>query len=309
MNTQEIVYQNQMAVLRGVQFIIAASKKKALFDVFDLYIENHSRIYKRSVSRDLLSMRHWKTVFTSNPFFDDITNLDIDNYIAGRIRDGAAKASINREIAFFKAVIKKAEKWDIATPKRLEIKFFKEKHKVMYFSKEDVHKMLNSKYYENDYRVSHLKTVIIIGLQTGMRRSEIFNLQWDQVDFDAKLIRLLHTKSGEEQAVSLPDELASHLSGLKRTSPWVITDHRGRHVLEAKNSFRSLLKFEGIWRKGYCMHTMRHTFASHLAMLGVSLGVIQECLRHADISTTMRYAHISDKHKLDCVNGLSKVFH
>lgn len=308
MNNQEIVVQNQLARLMGFQILQNVVNKKQLFDVMDDYIQNHSKVYKRSVSRDELSVKKWRDGFKDNPFFDDLNSLDIQKYVASRIGSGAAPASVNRELAFFKAVVKKAEDWGVNVPK-VKVKFFKEKHKLQYFSKEETVKLLTSGFYKSNRRVAHLKTVVMIGIHTGMRRSEILNLKWDQVDFEAKVIRLLETKSGDEQTVSMPDLLITYLESVPKNSPWVITDYRGLHVKDVKNSFKALLKFEGIFKPGYTLHTLRHTFASHLAMAGVSLGVIQDCLRHADISTTMRYAHISDQHKRDSVNKLAEVFH
>lgn len=155
-----------------------------------------------------------------------------------------------------------------------------------------------------------MKSFVMLAIYTGMRsRSEILALKWDQVDLDARLIRILDTKSQEEQTVIIPDALYAYLVNAPRRSEYVVSDYKGRQVKDIKNGFKALLKFEGLDGKGYTPHTLRHTFASHMVMSGASIPVVKECLRHADISTTMRYAHLSDQHKKDSVNKLEEVFH
>jgi site-specific recombinase XerD len=82
-------------------------------------------------------------------------------------------------------------------------------------------------------------------------------------------------------------------------SPYVF----GRRVGDIRESFTRAAKRAGI--KECTFHTLRHTFASHLIMRGVSLNATGELLGHADIKTTMTYAHPSQEHLKNSVNLLN----
>ena len=58
----------------------------------------------------------------------------------------------------------------------------------------------------------------------------------------------------------------------------------------------------------FTLHDLRHTFASHLVMEGVDLPTVQKLMGHADISTTMIYAHLAPDHMKDAINRLSSRF-
>ena len=105
------------------------------------------------------------------------------------------------------------------------------------------------------------------------------------------------TKSGEHQTVCISDVLREYLIELKSKaeSEYVISEH-GHRIHELRKSFRNLLNTAGVYKPGYCIHTLRHTLASHLVMHGTDLTTIKDLLRHQSIQTTMRYTHLSQAH-------------
>jgi integrase len=70
-----------------------------------------------------------------------------------------------------------------------------------------------------------------------------------------------------------------------------------------RTAFASALRRAGI--EDFRFHDLRHSFASHLVMRGVSIKAVQELLRHKNIQMTMRYAHLSQEHKKEAVNALN----
>jgi integrase len=88
-------------------------------------------------------------------------------------------------------------------------------------------------------------------------------------------------------------------------SPYVFDDSKGRRYYEFKRSFASACRKAGI--EDFRFHDLRHTFASHLVMKGVSLKAVQELLGHADLTMTMRYAHLSKAHLQEAVAVLNNL--
>jgi site-specific recombinase XerD len=74
---------------------------------------------------------------------------------------------------------------------------------------------------------------------------------------------------------------------------------------EVKKSFAKVCRKAGI--VDFRFHDLRHTFASHLVMKGVSLKAVQELLGHADLTMTMRYAHLSKAHLQEAVAVLNNL--
>ena len=146
-------------------------------------------------------------------------------------------------------------------------------------------------------------------LLTGMRRGEMLSLKWEQIRNG--FIYLTETKSGKAREIPINDQLAEVIREVRRgnhlKSPHVFCDSRGRRFYEVKRSFASACRRAGI--EAFRFHDLRHTFASHLVMKGIGLKAVQELLGHADMTMTMRYAHLSQGHLQEAVavlNGLGK---
>ena len=133
-----------------------------------------------------------------------------------------------------------------------------------------------------------------------MRRGELYYLRRRDVDLENGKINIkpydgFSTKSRRLRSVPISANLQKYLQGLKRkhNSEYACRPYPDEHGL--RKAFVRLLEEIGL--RG-TLHDLRHTFASHLAMNGVPIPVIKELLGHADITTTMIYAHLSpDTHK------------
>jgi integrase len=169
------------------------------------------------------------------------------------------------------------------------------------------HKRFQGKFVEGTQAV-HLKDFIIISINTGMRKGEVLSLKWDQIR--GGLIYLRETKTDMARQIPINDDLAECLRSIRTRqmkqgidSKFVICDEKGRRIKDIRTSFNSAIKRAGI--KNFRPHDLRHTFASHFLMRTRDMKSLQEILGHTEIKTTMRYSHLLEGHKQDCMNQMN----
>lgn len=160
---------------------------------------------------------------------------------------------------------------------------------------------------------------IRLAILTGLRRSEQFGLQWADVDLVHGLVTLRHTKAGSVQHTPLNAEAKYllerlHVVAEARTiatpalrSPWIFPSENPSQPIDPCNFYRRryLKAVKDARLEGVTWHTLRHTFASRLAMSGVGEYDIASCLRHAGTSLVRRYAHLSPTHLRAVVEHVS----
>lgn len=142
---------------------------------------------------------------------------------------------------------------------------------------------------------------VLFALHTGVRQAAQFNLRWDEIRDG--IAYFPHTKNGEDQYVHLNSLTQSLLVVLPQNSDYVFPESR----TELLNNRKLLWWYEALEKAGienFRWHDLRHTFASRLAMKGNNLRTIQEALSHKSPQMTMRYAHLSDTHMKDALEGL-----
>jgi integrase len=157
--------------------------------------------------------------------------------------------------------------------------------------------------------VDHLEPIILLALNTGMRRGELFALQWSDIDLERRTltVRGSSAKSGKTRHIPLNTEATHTLTQWrKQGSPagLVFPGKAGAPLDNINNAWRRLLKAAQI--TGFRFHDLHHTFASKLVMAGVDLNTVRELLGHSDIAMTLRYAHLAPAHKAAAVELLNK---
>ncbi len=144
-------------------------------------------------------------------------------------------------------------------------------------------------------------------LNTGMRKAEILNLKWNQVDLIARRIKVEKTKSGKVRFLPVNDVLFIALSRLKimsRKNPFVFFNpDTGKPFLDMKTGFKGACKRAGISNLRF--HDLRHTFASRLVAKGVDIETLKELLGHHSITLTQRYIHSNEERKMAAVELLN----
>jgi integrase len=230
----------------------------------------------------------------------------IEQYQTNDLNSGYKPATVNRHLATLKHMFTKASDWEMVDDSVLakirKVKLLEESNKRLRFlSREECQALVDS---AKDF----LKPIIVTALNTGMRKAEILNLKWDQVDLKHGFILLDITKNGERREIPINETLEATFKSLPRRLdiPYVFynpeTDKPYRDI---KGSFNSACRKAKI--TDYTFHDNRHTFASHLIMGGIDLTTVRDLLGHSDIKMTLRYSHLAPSHKKTAVNVLDSI--
>jgi integrase len=240
----------------------------------------------------------------------DITAEDGERFKTTRSRQ-VKPATVNREMTVLKHMMAKALGWkllatnplrgvqSLTVPKRLE--------RILELNEE-----LRLLAACDRVRSKFLRPVVILALNTGMRRGELLSLQWSQVDFSCRKIRVLNAKTESgDRTIPVNSTAYAVLNCLKgnRKSELVFPSSRkeGKRILDLKKGFKKavrLAKLQGNLR----FHDLRHTFATRLVQAGVDIITVQHLLGHARISMTARYAHSPDTSRIAAVERLDRLF-
>jgi integrase len=147
-------------------------------------------------------------------------------------------------------------------------------------------------------------------LFTGCRLGEILGLRWLDVDMRRNVVSIVQQKTGKQKTLPIEGEFREVLLALPRSvgAAPVFTRPDGRPfaAIDVQRAFGVARKLSGI-RAELTPHSLRHTFASWLAISGQPLRTIQELLGHADIRMTIRYSHLSPAHLSDAMRTVGLV--
>lgn len=138
-----------------------------------------------------------------------------------------------------------------------------------------------------------VRDVVIVALNTGLRRGEIFNLKWFDLDFGRAMILVQESKSGKKRFVPMNDTVRMLFSRLDKTSEFVFPSPKsGGRLDNVKRSFTRAIKVAGV--RDFHFHDLRHTAATRMADAGADAFTLMKILGHSDIRMTARYTHATD---------------
>ena len=144
--------------------------------------------------------------------------------------------------------------------------------------------------------VDHLKPLVLLALNTGMRRGELFSLKWAEVDLSANLVtvRAATAKTGQTRRIPLNTEAVNLMKAWREVTgeqTQVFPGAEGRRLTNISKSWPGAVKLAKL--SGFNFHDLRHSFASKLVQAGVDLNTVRTLLGHSEISTTLIYAHLA----------------
>ncbi len=153
----------------------------------------------------------------------------------------------------------------------------------------------------------HIMPMVLVALNTGLRRGELFNLKVKDVDLSSKRPSLTvvgeGAKSGQTRQIPLNDTAFNTLvTWLNESQPRDLvfpSPKTGRRMDNIKSAWTALRELAGL--PDVRLHDLRHTFGTRLAHARIDLVTIKELMGHESLETTARYLHTNDERKLEAV--------
>jgi len=202
----------------------------------------------------------------------------------------------NRCIALLSRMFSMAIRWGLRTDNPCRgIERNQEHKRQRYLSADELGRLTLALAEHKDQQSADIIRMLLL---TGARRGEVLAARWADIDLPASVWSkpAATTKQRTAHHVPLSDATLQLLLDLRDRSPvdaeWLFPGRDGSHRKDVKDSWASLCRAAGI--TGARAHDLRHTYASVLASVGLSLPVIGALLGHTTPTTTARYAHLFD---------------
>ena len=140
---------------------------------------------------------------------------------------------------------------------------------------------------------AHLLPAVEFTLATGLRRSNVLGMRWNQIDMHRKLLHLSASemKAGKAHTIPLGAEAMRVLLAQQGQHSTFVFPYRGNRILDPKTGFNAALTAAGI--EDFRWHDLRHTWASWMAMSGAPLHAIQQAGAWASMDMVSRYSHLT----------------
>ena len=235
---------------------------------------------------------------------DLLTESQIVKHLAWMSERGLSASSlamlVNALLYYYRTVLKR-DAFEIRLPRPR-----KEHRLPTVLTKEECFRIF--KYVDNPKH----KLLLLIGYGAGLRRSEIVSLKWGDILFDEHQIHVKQGKGNKDRIVMLPYSIVEYLRSYRQMYPsddWVFEGQYRGEALSARTVqqvMANAVAKAGLEKKA-TVHTLRHSFATHLLESGTDIRYIQQLLGHASIKTTMIYTHITPKAERKIVSPLDSL--
>jgi len=318
----------------------AAARGKSRPLTLGEFIEKHYAPWveaERKAGAATLSNLKAQFEFLYNKPMAAITAWQLDKFKTARLKAGVAPATVNRDLDRIRSVLSKAVEWKrlethpLSTVKRVKggdssrVRFLtaaEEKRLRDALAEREAeapkHRASGNAWAQarghaprpmwpaNAY-TDHLMPMVLLALNTGLRRGELFGLRWSDVDLCNKVltVRAETSKGQRARHVALNSEACEVLKrwkGQGEREGLVFPGRGGAPMTNINKSWAALC--EAARLENFRFHDCRHHFASKLAMAGIDLYTIKELLGHQDFTMTQRYAHLAAEHKVNAVQTL-----
>lgn len=279
--------------------VIAKEDKKTTQSVIDYYLMYAEN--KKSYETDKSRIKLIKEYFRNIKFIKEIKSEHIEGFKKFLLKREITKTTVNRYLEVLSKMFNMAidNEWLIKNPIKKGMKFPIKNYQLRFLTEDEEVRIFN-------VCPAHFKPLIICALNTGLRKSNIQHLRWNNVFLEDRLIEITENKGNKHIKIYINDILYDTLSSINKNSEFVFINPRTKRVYSDecfRDYWNGVKTAAGIDNLRF--HDLRHTVGTRLAKANVPVPVIKEVLAHSDVRTTMRYIHSAQKEVQEAMSVLN----
>jgi integrase len=297
----------EAAIREGKHFKHAEAKRHTLAELIDRY-QKSVLPHKPKLLADQTRQLNWFKAEAGNYALADITPALLTQY-RDKLLEDREPATVNRYFSALSSAFTTAVnewQWLESSPVSKVKKPKEPRGRVRYLTDEERERLLEA-CKESASRPLYL--CVVLALATGMRRSELMNLGWRDVNVKDGYLILHETKNGDRRRVYLKGAVLNLLRGhakVRRLDTDLLfpSPNNKDEPINLRKAFDTALREAEI--DDFRWHDLRHCTASYLAMNGATLMEIAEVLGHKTLQMVKRYAHLSEGHVSEVVAAMNE---
>ena len=268
-------------------------------DAVERWLQEQS--HKASIHSDKSIIR-WLNQYLAGVPLIDINRSVVSAIHHKKLATGVANGTVNRTLALLRAVLLRAAhdwEWIDSTPK---VRLLREPlRRIRYLTRAQAIRLLHE-------LPEHLADMAAFSLATGLRKSNVTRMEWNQVDLKRSLAWIHADQAKTKKAIAVPLNadamrvLTKRIGGHQR----FVFSYKGAPIVQVSTAaWYKALKRAGI--QDFRWHDLRHTWASWHVQNGTPLYVVQELGGWESYDMVRRYAHLSAGHLAVYANALSSL--
>ncbi|RPI14974.1 MAG: site-specific integrase [Ignavibacteriae bacterium] len=260
----------------------------------NIYVKTNNKPSEYKIRQYILSST--LIPYFKNKYIDEISLYNIERFKAFLLQEKKLSAkSVNNYIGILRCCLKFAVEMDIIDnlPKIKTLKVPPQKYDFL--TPQEIETLLA-------YAQGMWHDMILLAVRTGLRFGELIGLKWEDINFREATLLVTRNivrgiegspKNNKTRIIPLSDKVLDMLKKRNKISPYIFHDGNSKPLVynTCLKRLQKISKKAGLRSIGW--HTLRHSFASHLAEQKNSIIAIKELLGHTDVKTTMRYAHVN----------------
>src|SRR6266566_4772723 len=267
----------------------------------EMYLEREGPLLK-SIRTERNRVLAWAREFGNRPL-GQITREEIEAWRRERMTT-SRPATINRDLSRLRRMFSLAVEWGLLEESPMQgIKFLRENNaRARYLSLEELQRLIAS------CMAPHIRSMVSVALNSGVRLGEILNLRWYDLDFSSGFILVRDSKNGESRHVPMDATLFALFRAYphRPSTDLVFSSSCGGHIVDVRTGFQNACKRAGLADLHF--HDLRHTFASQFVMAGGDLYILKEILGHKSITMSQRYAHLAPTYLIKSIDRMNTLW-